>query len=87
MKHSYSWVTIPVILLGSIVATRPVSAGYLQAPPGLFKDVNDQVVGDAVILNGKQLFVDDWIIGEHHDVTKALHQPVRHPKNPLIVTD
>ena len=87
MKHSYSWVTIPVILLGSIVATRPVSAGYLQAPPGLFKDVNDQVVGDAVILNGKQLFVDDWIIGEHHGVTKALHQPVKHPKNPLIVTD
>ena len=28
----------------------------------LFKDLNDELVGDAVILNGRQLFIDDYVI-------------------------
>ncbi len=75
------------IVLGSFPATNMASAGAMEAPAGLFKDLNDQVLGDAVMINGKQLFVDDRIIGEHDGVARNLHQPVKHPKNPLMVPD
>ena len=42
---------------------------------------------DVVLLGGKQLFIDDYIIDEMHGVTKVLNQPVKHPKNPLAVPD
>ena len=43
------------------VVTAMTFGGSLQAPPGLFKDLNDEILGDAIILNGKQLFIDDYI--------------------------
>ena len=42
---------------------------------------------DIVLLNGKQLFIDDYIIDEMDGVTKVLNRPVKHPKNPLAVPD
>ncbi|MAE63326.1 MAG: hypothetical protein CMJ18_03565 [Phycisphaeraceae bacterium] len=80
-------VAVLAIVLGCIVMTQQTRAGSLQAPPGLFKDVNDQVVGDAVVINGTQLFVDDRIIAEHDGVVRKLNQPVKHPKNPFLVAD
>jgi len=59
----------------------------LKAPPGLFKDLNDQIVGDAIIINGKQLFIDDYIIEELKGAQKVFNQPVKHPRNPLLVPD
>ena len=53
-----------VILLVVVANSSIVSGGYLKAPPGMFKDLNDQILGDAIIINGKQLFIDDHIIGE-----------------------
>ncbi|MDP7637967.1 MAG: hypothetical protein QF577_10525, partial [Phycisphaerae bacterium] len=57
-----------VVLLGTSV----VSGKSLKAPPGLFKDLNDEIVGDAIILNGKQLFIDDYIIEELKGAEKVL---------------
>ena len=53
----------------------------------LFKDLNDKLVGDAVILRGRQLFIDDYIIENLEGARKVLNQPVKHPRNPLIVAD
>ena len=53
----------------------------------LFKDLNDELVGDAVILRGRQLFIDDYIIEKLEGARKVLNQPVKHPRNPLIVPD
>ncbi|MAE65334.1 MAG: hypothetical protein CMJ18_13770 [Phycisphaeraceae bacterium] len=75
------------IVLGVVLVTQMAFAGSLEAPSGLFKDLNDEVAGDALMINGTQLFVDDRIIGELDGVAKALNQPVKHPKNPLMVPD
>jgi len=69
----------------TITASAPGKS--LKAPTGMFKDLNDEILGDAIIINGKQLFIDDYIIGELTGAEKTLNQPVKHPKNPLIVPD
>jgi len=69
----------------TITASAPGKS--LKAPPGMFKDLNDEIVGDAIIITGKQLFIDDYIIGELAGAEKVLNQPVKHPKNPLLVRD
>ena len=40
-----------------------------------------------LLLDGKQLFIDDYIIDEMRGVTKVLNRPVKHPDNPLAVPD
>ncbi|MDP7637335.1 MAG: hypothetical protein QF577_07290, partial [Phycisphaerae bacterium] len=75
-------VAILVCFPGSMVLGKS-----LKAPPGLFKDLNDEIVGDAIIINGKQLFIDDNIIEELKGAEKILNQPVKHPDNPLLVKD
>lgn len=70
-----------------LMAVGPARGGALKAPPGLFKDVNDQIVGDAIIINGKQLFIDDHLIEELDGAERVLNQPVKHPGNPLVVKD
>jgi len=69
----------------TITASAPGKS--LKAPAGMFKDLNDAIVGDAIIINGKQLFIDDYIIGELTDAEKTLNQPIKHQKNPLVVPD
>jgi hypothetical protein len=71
-----------IVAIGSIVL-----GGSLNAPPGIFKDLNDEILGDAIIVNGRQLFIDDYIIGELKGAKKALHKAIKHPSNPLIVKD
>lgn len=34
---------------------------------------------------GRQLFVDDYLVAETDGLGKMLHQPTKHPDNPLIV--
>jgi len=72
-----------VILTAAVVTF----GGSLKAPPGLFKDLNDEIVGEAIIITGKQLFIDDYIIEELKGARKVLNQPVKHPRNPLLVRD
>ena len=31
-----------------------------------------------------QLFVDDFLLAERHDLRRELHQPVKHPANPIL---
>ena len=64
-----------------------VLGGSLQAPPGMFKDLNDEILGDAIIINGKQLLIDNYIIEEIKGAEKILHQPRKHPNNPLMTPD
>jgi hypothetical protein len=74
-------------MIGVLSASSMVSGKSLKAPPGLFKDLNDEIVGDAIIIDGKQLFIDDYIIETLRGAKKVLNQPVKHPRNPLIVKD
>ena len=71
-----SSVKLVVMALSLIVAiSSVVSGGSLKAPPGMFKDLNDEILGDAIIINGKQLFIDDYIIGEIKGAETMLNQP------------
>ena len=74
-------------LLVTCLCAASLQAQSRQTPPGTFKDLDDVIAGDAIILHGKQLFVDDHLIAESQGVTKVLNQPVKHPKNPLLVRD
>ena len=58
-----------------------------KAPPGMFKDLDDAIAGDALIIHGKQLFIDDYVIASLEGVKKVLNQPVKHPRNPFMRKD
>ncbi|MDP7162876.1 MAG: hypothetical protein QF792_05220, partial [Phycisphaerae bacterium] len=85
MNNSLLSASVAAVLV--FLTSSVVSGKSLKAPPGLFKDLNDEIVGDAIIINGKQLFIDDYIIEELKGTEKILNQPVKHPRNPLIVSD
>ena len=52
----------------------------------LFKDLNNELVGDAVILNGRQLFVDDYVIEKTRGLKREVHsQPVEKQPGKLEV--
>ncbi|MDA1316373.1 MAG: hypothetical protein O2968_23915, partial [Acidobacteria bacterium] len=77
------WLSILTLLLSH----APLAAQSRQAPPGMFKDLDDEILGDALIIHGKQLFIDDFVIGELQGVQKTLNQPVKHPQNPVLIQD
>jgi len=58
-----------------------------KAPPGMFKDLNDEIAGDAILIHNKQLFIDDYVIGDMQGLKKQLNRPVKHMANPLVVKD
>ena len=66
------------------LCTASARAQFRQGPPGMFKELDDVIAGDALILHGKQLFIDDYVIAELSGVKKVLNQPVKHPRNPLL---
>jgi len=49
----------------------------------LFKDIDDELVGDAVILNGRQLFIDDYMIEEISGARRVLDPSLKAVENPL----
>jgi hypothetical protein len=55
-----------------------------QAPPGMFKELDDAIAGDARVIHGKQLFIDNWMIDELNGAKKVLNRPVKHPANPVM---
>ena len=69
-----------LLLMGCaiLVVSTMTFGGSLQAPPGLCKDLNDEILGDAIILNGKQMFIDDYIIDELSGAKKVMNQTVKH---------
>jgi hypothetical protein len=70
-----------------VVFASDVSAQQREAPQGMFRDLDDEVVGTAVIVRGKQLFINDGMLEELHGARRVLNQPVKHSRNPLIVAD
>jgi len=85
MYQTHCAKTMLVIVSVSLTVTASAPGKSLKAPPGMFKDLNDEIAGNAIIINGKQLFIDDYIIGELKGVEKVLNRPIKHPNNPLIV--
>ena len=77
--------TVALLVIAAISSI--VSGKSLKAPPRMFKDLNDGILGDAIILRSKQLFIDDYIIEKLDGAEKVLNQPKKHPKNPLLVRD
>lgn len=53
----------------------------------LFKDLNEELAGDAVILNGKQLFIDDYIIEDADGAQRVLNQMSKELLNAPAVAD
>ena len=58
-----------------------------KAPPGVFKDLDDEIIGDALIVRGKQLFIDDHVIDDMQGARKQLNQPVKYENNPVLQRD
>ena len=55
-----------------------------KAPAGLFKNVNDSTVGQAIVLNGTELFIDNRLIQSMKGTWKKLNRPVKYAKNPVL---
>ncbi|MBM4067700.1 MAG: hypothetical protein FJ271_01960 [Planctomycetes bacterium] len=53
----------------------------------MFRDLDDEIVGNAILISGKQLFIDDHVIEELKGATRVLNQPVKHSRNPLLKRD
>ncbi len=75
------------ILICNTLNASLLLAQNRQAPPGMFKNLDDELLGNAELLHGKQLFIDDFLIAEMRGVEKELHQPKKSPRNPLLVRD
>ena len=52
------WLSI-VLALATLSLHSSVLAQSRQAPPGMFKELDDEIVGKAIVLHGKQLFIDN----------------------------
>lgn len=80
---------LPLLLLSLTASSSSMAvlAQSRQAPPGMFKDLDDEILGEAVIVRGTQLFIDDDIIGESNGVEKTLNQPEKYEGNPILVRD
>jgi len=87
MRNSDVFKVIGVLAMMVFSISSAVSGKSLKAPRGMFKDLNDEIVGDAIIINGKQLFIDDYIIEELAGAQKVLNQPVKHPDNPIFAQE
>src|SRR5206468_3914705 len=70
-----------------LCAGIPVIPADRKAPPGMFKDLDDEILGKAPLIHGKQLFIDDYVIEELKGARKVLNQPIKHPRNPLMRKD
>ena len=76
-----------VLALATLSLTSPLLAQSRQAPPGMYKDLDDEILGKAVLLHGKQLFIDNYVVESLAGTKKVLNQAVKHPKNPLVRRD
>ena len=65
----------------------PAQAQARKAPPGTFRNLDDEILGDALIIRGRQLFVDDHVIDDMQRVRKQLNQPIKYEKNPVLKRD
>lgn len=71
----------------AVLCCAPALAQHRQAPPGMFKELDDELLGASLLIHGKQLFIDDYVIEALQGVKKALNQPKKHASNPLLRKD
>ncbi|MBQ18185.1 MAG: hypothetical protein CMJ65_13795 [Planctomycetaceae bacterium] len=76
---------LPVILSLLFACSTLPAAKPITAPAGLFKDVDDSTVGDAILLRGTGLFIDTRLIESLDGAHRRLNRPVKHKKNPVMV--
>src|SRR5262245_20519050 len=74
------WPGLPFVLMAAY-------AIELQAADPTYRDLDDSILGEALILSGTQLFIDDYLIDEMTGVRREMHQPVKHAANPIIIPD
>jgi hypothetical protein len=86
-KGAFCTIMVLLAFVALLMMADLSSGGALKAPPGMFMELNDEILGDAIIVRSKQLFIDDYIIENLDGAEKILNQPTKHPKNPLIVPD
>ncbi len=79
--------TASLFLILFTVFCVAASAQSRQAPPGMFKELNDEILGEALVIHGKQLFIDDYVIDKLDGVEKRLNRAVKHPANPILRRD
>lgn len=80
-------IRIATFILVLLSSATVIHAQGRQAPPGMFKDLDDEKLGEALLIHGKQMFVDDYIIDDMQGVEKRLHQAVKYPENPVLERD
>ncbi len=68
------------VLIAFLVLPAVACAAFASEPA---RRPNEEVV----LLKGKQLFIDDYIIDDMDGVAKVLNRAVKHPGNPLVVPD
>src|SRR5262249_17393742 len=73
--------SIRIVVLGALGTGLAVLRGAPTARPAPSPN--------AVLRIGhvKQLFLDDFVVGSVDGLSRKLHEPTRHPRNPLIVGD
>ena len=76
---------LPTVII--CLCCAPAEAQNRKAPPGMFKDLDDVIVGHALIIHDRQLFIDDYVIADLQGVKKVLNRPVKHPRNPIMRKD
>jgi len=74
------------IVIACFLATT-ADAQSRQAPPGMFKDLDDEILGEALLIHGTQLFIDDVLFDAARGVTRQLNQPVKYANNPVLTRD
>ena len=79
--------TTTMFALAALSLCSPILAQHRQAPPGMFKDLDDEILGQALVIHGKQLFIDDCVIEDLQGAKRVLNQPVKHAGNPLLRKD
>jgi hypothetical protein len=84
---TYRRITCKLLLSTIILAFGLRATAQTDSAPSAFRDLDDAILGDAVLLRSKELFVDNALIANMDGVRRVLHQPVKHVGNPVIVPD
>ena len=69
--------TTTMFALAALSLCSPILAQHRQAPPGMFKDLDEEILGQALVIHGKQLFIDDYVIEDLQGAKRVLNQPVK----------
>ena len=86
-KDTIGKVMVSLSLGALFLTSGRLSGGALNAPSGMFKELNDEILGGALIVRSKHIFIDDYIIEDLTGLEKVLNQPVKHGGNPILGVD